>query len=259
MGTRIKTLLAERKLVRVFSMSGLIDPKIAEMVALRGGFDVIWIDHEHGGVTVEAAEQIARAARAAGLDSFVRLAPTDYATVMRFLEIGAGGIMAAQVSTAEEAERVVSWAKFAPRGRRGVAGATVDGDFGMLSLAEYTERCNRQTFISVQIENAEALENVESIARVPDLDLLFVGPADLSQALGVTGQFNHPKLLSAIEHIANVCAAANVAWGTIALNPELAKWTLERGCAMLEFGHSVLTFQLGLQAVKTRYEALLNR
>lgn len=254
MGARIKARLAEGKVVRVFSLGALIDPRIVEMVALRGGFDAIWMDHEHSGITLEAVENTARAVRAAGLDSFVRLAPTDYASVMRFLEVGAGGIMAAQVRTAEEAERVVTWAKFAPRGRRGLSGGNVDGDYGLIPMAEYTARCNRETFVAIQIENAEALDDLEAIARVPDVDLLFVGPADLSQALGVTGQFDHPRLLEAIERIAKVCAGSGVAWGTVALGRESARWMADRGCRLFELASGVGSIHLGIQAVQARYE-----
>lgn len=253
MVTRIKSLLAEGQVVRVFSLGALIDPKVVEMVALRGGFDAFWIDHEHGGHSLGAVENSARAVRAAGLDSFVRMAPTDYATMMRFLEVGAGGIMAAQVRTAEEAEQVVGWVKFAPRGRRGLAGGNIDGDFGMIPLAEYTARCNRETFVAIQIENAESLDHLDAIARVPDVDLLFVGPADLSQSLGITGQFDHPRLLAAFEKVSAACASAGVAWGTVALGPESARWMVERGCRLFEVASSVGAIHQGLQAVKARY------
>ena len=118
MGARIKGMLAAGKLVRVFSMGQLAGPKLVELAALQGGFDAFWLDHEHSGISLEAVENTARAVRAAGLDSFVRMAATDYASLMRFLEVGTGGIMAAQVETPDEAERIVRWAKFA----RGAAG-----------------------------------------------------------------------------------------------------------------------------------------
>jgi 2-dehydro-3-deoxyglucarate aldolase/4-hydroxy-2-oxoheptanedioate aldolase len=254
MGGRIKGMLALGRLVRVFSMGQFVGPKVVEVTALQGGFDAFWIDHEHSGVSLEAVENTARAVRAAGLDSFVRMAATDYASVMRFLEVGAGGIMAAQVETPDEAERVVRWAKFAPRGRRGVNGGNLDGDYGLIPLADYAARSNRETFVAIQIENAEALANVEEIARVPDVDLLFIGPADLSQALDVTGQFDHPRCLSAVERIAEACAAAGVAWGTVAVRPDYARRMVERGCRMLELASDVGLLRRGLQATQAIFE-----
>lgn len=248
MPSGIKKLLAEGKVVRVFSTGQLMSPKLVELVALRGGFDAFWLDNEHSGVSLEAVEGTVRAVRAAGLDSFVRMAPTDYASVMRFLEVGAGGIMAAHVRTAEEAERVVSWVKFPPRGRRGLNGSNRDGDFGTIPLADYTAKCNRETFVAIQIENAEALENVETIARVPDIDLLFIGPADLSSSLGITGQFTNPRLRAAIDRIADVADAAGVAWGCVALGEDYTRTMVARGCRLLETGSDIGTVRLGLEA-----------
>src|SRR5262245_62687460 len=102
MGSRIKQLLAEGKVVRVFGLGQLCNPKIVEMIGFAGGWDAVWLDQEHTGITIGQIEECARAARGVGLDSFVRLAATDYATVMRPLEAGAGGVMAAQVRNVRE-------------------------------------------------------------------------------------------------------------------------------------------------------------
>src|SRR5436305_14229084 len=103
MGKRLKELLAQGKLVRVFGIGQLCHPKIVEIVGQHGGYDAVWLDQEHVGLTIPQIEEAARAARGVGLDSFVRLYATDYATVMRPLEAGAGGIMAAQGGSAREA------------------------------------------------------------------------------------------------------------------------------------------------------------
>src|SRR5258708_33940170 len=107
MGARLKDLLRQGKLTRVFGLGQLCHSKLVEIVGLEGGFDAVWLDDEHAGLTMGQIEQAILAARACGLDSFVRLAPTDYATVMRPLEAGAGGIMAAQVRSADQARQVV--------------------------------------------------------------------------------------------------------------------------------------------------------
>ena len=253
----IKRLLGEGKLVHVFSTGQLLTPKLVELVAQWGAFDAFWLDHEHSGITLQTVEGAARAIRAAGLDSFVRMAATDYASVMRFLEVGAGGIMAAHVRSAEEAERVVKWVKFPPRGIRGLNGSNRDGDFGAIPFPEYVEKCNRETFVAIQIENVEGLENVEAIARVPDVDLLFIGPADLSSSLGITGQFDHPRLRSAMDHIADVCDAAGVAWGTVPLGRDHTRAMIRRGCRMLEMGSDIGSVRLGLQTSRAIAEDLM--
>ena len=142
MGAHLKALLADStKLIKVFALGQLCSPKFVEMVAWSGGFDAVWLDQEHVGLTVGQIEEAARAARGCGLDSFVRLAPTDYATVMRPLEAGAGGIMASMVRSARQAEEIVTWARFHPRGLRGVNGTGVDGGYGTLG-ADYFGRAS---------------------------------------------------------------------------------------------------------------------
>ena len=102
--------------------------------------------------------------------------------------------MLSMVQSPAEVEQAVRWAKFCPRGERGVNGGNRDGRFGLVPLAEYTARANAETFIGIQIETAGALESVAEIAAIPDVDLIFVGPSDLSQVLGVHGRLREPPL-----------------------------------------------------------------
>lgn len=250
MGTRIKHILARGHIVHVFGMGQLLSTKLIEIVALAGGYDAIWLDQEHAGIAVRDIELATLACRAHGLDSFVRVAPTDYATVMQPMEAGAGGVMAAQVRTAAEAEQFVRWAKFWPRGQRGITGAGIDGKFTLTPLGEYTERANRDTFVAVQIETIEAVKNIAAIAGVKDVDLLFVGPSDLSQSLGLTGQFDHPRCYETIEHIATACRGAGKPWGIIARNADYASRWVDRGCRFLVFGADVVLAQRGIAAIK---------
>src|SRR5438132_213108 len=142
MAKRLKQALADCKLTRVFCVGQLCAPKFVEIIGLQGGYDAIWLDQEHAGLSIQQIEDAARAARGVGLDSFVRLAATDYATVMRPLEAGAGGIMAAQVKNARQTEEIVRWARFHPQGLRGVNGTGVDGRYGTMPLKEYLTRAN---------------------------------------------------------------------------------------------------------------------
>jgi 2-dehydro-3-deoxyglucarate aldolase/4-hydroxy-2-oxoheptanedioate aldolase len=250
MPSRIKEILAKDQIVHVFGMGQLLSTKLVEIIGLAGGYDAIWLDQEHAGLTTRDIELATLACRAHGLDSFVRLAPTDYASVMRPLEAGAGGVMAAQVRTAAEADQFVRWAKFWPRGLRGITGAGIDGKYTLTPMPEYTQAANVDTFVAIQIETIEAVENVASIAAVADVDLLFVGPSDLSQALGLTGQFDHPRCYETIEHIASACRAARKPWGIIARNSDYASRWVERGCRFLVFGNDVQLTQRGLAATK---------
>jgi 2-dehydro-3-deoxyglucarate aldolase/4-hydroxy-2-oxoheptanedioate aldolase len=253
MGARLKQRLAQGKLARVFALGQLCHPKIVEIVGLHGGFDAVWLDQEHAGLTIEQIEQACRAARLAGLDSFVRLAPTDYATVMRPLEAGAGGVMAAQVRGVRQAADVVAWAKFQPHGLRGVNGTGVDGRFGTLPMAEYMQRANEETFIAIQIEHVDAVEEVEQIAALDQIDVLFVGPADLGQSMGLAGDWNHPRIWEAIGRVAEAARRHGRHWAILPINPAYARRCVELGCRMLSLGLDVWCVQRGLRAYQAEY------
>jgi 2-dehydro-3-deoxyglucarate aldolase/4-hydroxy-2-oxoheptanedioate aldolase len=253
MAKRLKELLAQGNLTRVFALGQLCHPKVVEMVGLQGAWDAVWFDQEHVGLSTEQIEHAARAARAVGLDSFVRLAATDYATVMRPLEAGAGGIMAAQVRSAKEAEQIVTWAKFQPRGLRGVNGTGVDGNYGSLSIKDYFRKANAETLVAIQIEHADAVEDVERIAAIKDVDVLFIGPADLAQSMGLAGEWEHPRLWQAIERVARASKDHGVAWAVLPFNLDFARRSMELGCRMLSLGLDVWTMQRGLKMVQSDF------
>ncbi len=250
MAARLKALLAEDRVVRVFMMGQLCLPKLVEMVGWHGGFDAVWFDQEHAGLTTPQIEDAARAARGCGLDCFVRLPATDYAAVMRPLEAGAGGVMASMVRSAREVENLLTWAKFHPRGLRGVNGTGVDGRYGGYGSGEYPRRANAETFVAAQIEHADAVEDVERIAAVPDLDLLFVGPADLSQSLGIPGEWEHPHVWQAVERVAAAARAHRVPWAVLPRDAAHARRCVGLGCRMLSLGIDTLAFRRGLRAAQ---------
>jgi len=252
----LKQRLHQGQLVRVFYAGQLCYPKVIEIVGHHGGYDAIWFDQEHCGVSSSQIEDAARAARGVGLDSFVRLYAADYAAVMRPLEAGAGGLMAAQVQSAKETTDVVRWAKFFPQGQRGVNGTGFDGRYGTLPLLEYMKRANAETFLAIQIERVEAVEEVEKIAAVPGVDVLFVGPADLAQSLGVPGQPDEPRMWAAIERVAKAAKAAGIHWAILPPNVTYAKRCVALGCRMLSIGLDVWTLQRGLKAVAAEYREL---
>ncbi|HJT77859.1 MAG TPA: aldolase/citrate lyase family protein [Gemmataceae bacterium] len=253
MVTRMKERLRQGQLVRVFPLGLFCDPRFVEIVGLCGGYHGVWLDQEHIALPLERIEQAARAARGAGLDSFVRLAPTDYATVMRPLEAGAGGIMAAQVRSARQAEEVVAWAKFAPRGLRGFNNGGFDGAYGTTPIAEYTRRANAETFIAIQIEHRDAVADVDRIAAVPDVDVLFIGPADLSQSLGILAEWDHPRLWEAVEQVAAAARRHGTHWGILPPSPAHARRCVEMGCRFLSISGDVPAVRRGLQAWREEY------
>jgi 4-hydroxy-2-oxoheptanedioate aldolase len=254
MGANLKQLLTTGRVLNVFCLGQVCHPKLVEMLGMHGGWDAVWLDQEHVGLTGPQIEDGARAARAAGLASFVRLNATDYATVMRPLEAGAGGIMAAMVTSAAQAEQIVRWAKFQPRGCRGVNGSGFDGRFGTLPVQEYMKKANAETFVSIQIEHIDAVNDIDAIAAVPDVDVLFIGPADLSQSMRLSGDWDHPEIWRCIERVAAAAKKHNIAWGILPINPAYARRSVELGCRMLSIGLDTWAFGRGLGFFKTAFQ-----
>ena len=256
MGKRLKESLAQGKLVRVFGMGQLCHPKIVEIIGQHGGYDAVWLDQEHAALSIGQIEHACLAARAVGIDTFVRLAPTDYATVMRPLEAGAGGVMAAQVRSAAQAKDVMQWAKFYPRGLRGVNGSGVDGRYATMPMPEYLRRANDETFVAIQIEHIGAVEEVEKIAALADVDVLFIGPADLGQSMGLVGDWDHAQILQAIKRVAKAAAANRIHWAILPRNLAYARRCVDLGCRMLSVGLDVWMVQRGLQAFLSEFESI---
>jgi 2-dehydro-3-deoxyglucarate aldolase/4-hydroxy-2-oxoheptanedioate aldolase len=221
---------------------------IVQMIGQSGHFQAVWLDHEHCGFSGTQLEIMALAARATGLESFVRIAPTDYAAVTRCLEAGAGGVMGAMIHSADQAAEFVRWAKFHPEGSRGLNNGGYDAGFGKLPLADFTRRANENVFVAIQIETVGALKQAEAIAGLEGVDLLFVGPADLSQALGRTGEFFHEDCLAAIDAVAAACRKHGKHWGAVSIGEDHSRMMLEKGCRLLSPTNDVRMLQSALTA-----------
>ncbi len=250
---RIKQKLAGGEMVLVSGMGRVLHHNILQILGIQGGFDGVWFDHEHVGFSMEHLEVATLAARSEGLENFVRVAPTDYALVTRCLEAGAGGMMAAQIHSAEQAEEFVKWTKFFPRGCRGLNTGGYDARFATLTPAAFCEQSNLNTFVAIQIETLGAVKSCEEIAAIDGVDLLFVGPSDLSQALGVTGDFFNPKCLEAIDRVSAACKKHGKTWGAVSASPEHADMLVEKGCLMLSPTSDVKILNAGIAAIKGSY------
>lgn len=244
------------ELVLSMAVGRMFHHNIIQMVGLTGGFHGIWLDMEHVGLTTPQLEIATLACRAYGMDSFCRVAPTDYATVSRCLEAGSGGIMAAQIYTVEQAEQFVRWSRFAPQGCRGLNTGGVDAGFTTIPVTEYTTRANEETFVLIQIETLPALECCEAIAALPGVDALFIGPADLSQSLGVTGQFFHEKCVDAIARIGTACRNQGKHLAAVAFNADHAQLLHDHGCRLISPTTDVRVILAGLQTVRKDFSRL---
>ncbi len=248
--TSLKARLNAGETAVILAAGRVFHHNILQIVGMTGGFHGVWLDMEHVGLTTEQLEIATLACRAHGMDTFCRVAPTDYATVTRCLEAGAGGVMAAQIFSVEQAEEFVQWAKFAPRGWRGLNTGGVDARFTTMPAAQFTKKANEETFVLIQIETLPAVEQCEAIAAIDGVDALFIGPADLSQSLGVTGDFFHEKCLAAIDKVAAACKKHGKHLAAVAFNPPHAKMLHEKGCRLISPSTDVRVVVAGLQAVR---------
>ena len=248
-----KELLATDTLVPLFVVARVPHPLVIEMFGLAGGFKGFWIDQEHAGITVEQIRDLALAGRANELDCFVRQPPVGYWQVTQNLEAGASGVMAAQIHSAEQAHEFASWAKFAPQGTRGMNTGGRDGDYTHKSAAQFAQESNQKNFVAIQIETLGALDQADEIAAIQGVDLLFIGPLDLSLALGVVGKFHHEKLWEGIVRVADACHKHGKNWGCVAPDLQFADRAIEAGCRMPTFASDVTILRRGIERVQEAF------
>jgi 4-hydroxy-2-oxoheptanedioate aldolase len=208
----------------VGSFVNLPSPAAVEVLGLLG-FDFVIIDTEHGVSDLESCEHMVRAAEVSGIVPLVRVPPTLPQAAARYLDAGALGVQVPLVSSREEAQAVVSAVKYPPLGRRGLAAVRASG-FGIpRPLGEYVQQANQETLVVVQVETRQALERAAEIINVEGVDVVFLGPTDISSSLGYPGQTGHPEVLAAIERAGKEAKAAGVVTGTIARDAtSYARW-----------------------------------
>lgn len=226
------------------TMITLPSPAAAEVLA-GTGFDWFFIDAEHGPLGTSEILSILQAV-SHRVTCIVRVPEAAESPIKRVLDIGAHGIIVPQVNTAEQAADVVKWAKYAPLGSRGVGLARAHG-YGS-TFADYLGNANDQTVVIVQAEHVTAVENIESIVKVPGIDAIQLGPYDLSASMGKMGQIDDPEVVAAIDRILTVSKQAGLPVGCFGVSPKAVNADIQRGCSLVTA--SIDTMLLGHAATK---------
>jgi 2-dehydro-3-deoxyglucarate aldolase/4-hydroxy-2-oxoheptanedioate aldolase len=212
--------------------------EIARLLA-RAGFHWTFIDAEHGSFGLELIGDICRVSRLAGLCPIVRVADINYGLTARALDCGAQGIIFPRMEDPRMLETAISWTKFPPAGVRGYGLQPSQVDYESVRIPEAIDHINANTLTILQIESQRGVDAREEILSVPGIDAVMIGPADLSISLGVPGEFQHPKMIEAMDAVRETCDASGIAPGTQTRTVALARFWKERGMRFLGCGSDI--------------------
>lgn len=211
------------------------DSSLVEVLG-HAGWDFFLFDTEHSTLEPSDCEHMVRAAELRKITPIVRVTTNQQHVILRFLDTGAHGVQVPMVNSGPEAEKAVRAVKFGPRGDRGLAG-TRPANYGQTTpFEEYVQKANHETLVIIQVETAAAVSQVSEIARIEDVDVVFIGPTDLSLSLGFPGHPEHPRVREAIDKIASDVAGAGKILGAYVSNSESAREWRQRGARYLVAG-----------------------
>lgn len=225
--SRVKEKLRRGEPTLAFSVH-FSDPSVVEMLGLLG-YDSVWICNEYKGYDPLMLDHMVRAARAAGMETVLRTGADGRDDIVRFLCLGVNALMIPHVGTVDDAREIVRRAKYPPLGHRELETVNADADFGLMGLADYLKAANDETLLILQLEDVAAIDRADEIAAVEGVDVLFVGPADLSLSLGMPGQLDHPKVVDQIARVVRACESHHIFCGTPALYPEHCRRLIDLG------------------------------
>lgn len=193
-------------------ISNLSCAQLTEIFGIAG-FEFIIFDMEHSTISEETLEGLVRAAKLKGMVPMVRVRKNDAGLIMRVLDAGCLGVMIPHIESKEEAEQAVENSRYPPLGKRGVNWKTIAGEWGNIEPAEYLKAANDEIMTIIQIETAKGLENVEEIIKVKRIDVLVIGPTDLSVSMGYPGNPKHPEVTKAIDKIIETAKRGGIVVG----------------------------------------------
>ena len=216
----------------------LSDSNVIEIAGMVG-FDCVWVDMEHVPNDYSAIAKQITAGKARGIDVMVRVSRGGYSDYIKPLELDASGIMVPHIMSLKDAKKVVKMTRFNPVGRRPVDGGNADGSYCMLEMNKYLKQANEKRFVMVQIEDPEPLDELDEIAAIDGIDMLFFGPADFSQGIGAPGQWDHPDLIKARKKVAKTAVEHGKFAGTVG-SPDNMNSLIDMGYRFISIGADVL-------------------
>lgn len=249
MSNRVKERL-QQGLPTVGTWINIPEPAVAEILSAYG-MDWLVIDTEHGPMDWQTVENLLRAMKGTEVVPLIRVAGNDPFLIKKALDRGAMGVLVPMINSAEEARSAVAAAKYPPEGFRGMAG-TRASRYG-LDMEAYVENWNRDVLVVIQVETRAGLENVAAIAAVPGVDVLFVGPNDLSASLGIFRQYDHPVFQDAVRRIRDAAREHGVAPGYMGRDAASVLAKVEEGFTFIAAGTDVGLLK---EAASSTYRAI---
>lgn len=199
------------------------DPMFVEVAGLAG-FNHVILDTEHGPTDIEHQQNNVRAAILRGTLPIIRIAELNENVIGKALDIGAGGVQIPQIKSAEEACKAVEYSRFHPYGKRGVCRFVRAANYAYTNRSDYFEQ-SKDIIIVIHLEGQEAINNLDEILEVEGIDILFIGPYDLSQAFGIPGQVDDPVIVSAMQDIIQKAKKKGKVIGTfVDTEEQLKRW-----------------------------------
>lgn len=232
----------------------IADASAIEVLALCG-FDFTIIDREHVALDNAAVTDMIRAAELSGIVPIVRPRENRAVDILHALDAGALGVQVPGINSREEAQAVVRAAKYAPLGERGYALSHRAGGYGTLPAADYIAQSNAEVLVVCYCESRACVENLDEILQVEGVDVIFIGPFDLSQSLGVIGQLEHPDLTRAIDQVIDKTRAAGKACGIISSSGEEAAMWHARGVQYVTIASDLGLMAQGAKAMIAQAKA----
>lgn len=251
-----KQILADGGVPVGHMLMDFVAPGIAQMLD-RAGLDFVLIDMEHSAFTSRDVASLIGWLHATEIAPFVRVPQPQYHFIARSLDAGALGVMIPNVKTGAQAKAIVDAAKYAPLGQRGVAlGGALTGYRGV-DPAEFMDFSNRNTTVICQIESEEGLANLEDIAGTEGVDCLWVGHFDLTQSMGIPGQFESQRFQDALGRVAGTCRKFGLAAGIQPGSPQQAAEWMAAGFNLISYSsdHSVYRSALTAGVEQIRQQA----
>jgi len=204
-------------------------------IVSSSGLDFLIIDSEHGPINFESAQEMCMVCESNNVSPIMRLGGVIESELLRALDIGVHGVQVPNVSSIEETKKIVQYSKYPPQGNRGFSPYTRAGSYSKESSKKLFEESNENTLIAINIEGIEAIENIDSILSVNELDIVFIGTYDLSKALGIPGETTDSKIQETLKDLTKKINKSGKVTGTIATDLKQIDMYLDMGMSYIVY------------------------